>query len=114
MIKNNKNVKLVFKDRVDIENLYLMGPYIQKLIKDKNCICYHIFNSYENEFEDILRNYLSKYTKSIKINKLHKKPNFLIYLKNYFKRVIYFSKNVLISNSAFHKLLEYFLSLENY
>ena len=106
-MKEKKSVKLVFKDSLDIQNLYLMDKYIKSLINNSDCTCYHFFNSYEKEFETILINYLSKYTSSIKVIKINRKPKFLIYLKNYYKRIFYFACNAFISPSAFHKLLEY-------
>ena len=107
-MKDKKTIKLVFKDTLDIENLFFINKYIKELIQNSECTCYHVFNSYEKEFETILINYLSKYAPSVKVKKISYKPNYFIYLNNYFKRIIYFASNALKSTSSLQKLLEYF------
>ncbi len=102
-----KSVKLVFKDTVDIQNFYAMGKYIKRIIHNADCTCYHVFNSYEKEFANILKDYLSNDTNTIKVKKIKQKPKFSAYFKNYIERIIYFASNSLNSPSAFHKLLEY-------
>ena len=50
-MNDKKHIKLIFKDTVDISNLYLIDKYIKKLIKDSEYTCYHVFNSYEKNLK---------------------------------------------------------------